>query len=96
MTSVPDASTRERLARIDAKLDVVIAQQSHLAGLVADHETRLRQLESAQSTVTAVAETVGDHETRLREADKWRFALPITGIGAVIAAAGTIISALKG
>lgn len=91
--------TNERLARIDTKLDVLISQHGNLAGLVTDHETRLRALEAAQNKddekVTTLAGTVTDHEERLRAADRWRYALPLTTIGALLAGGASVIAAFQ-
>lgn len=95
-----DDRTHDQLGRIDTKLDVLISQHSSLAGMVADHETRLRTIEtshtSAQGALIELGRDVVDHEQRIRAADRWRYAMPLTTVGALLAGAAAIIGALKG
>jgi hypothetical protein len=92
------AINRIDLARIDTKLDVLIAQHGNTANQVADHETRIRLIEADQVRTDAkVADLIArdtDQEARLRAADRWRYALPITAVGAAAAAVASVVSAL--
>lgn len=93
-----DQVTRDQLTAISAKLDVLISQHSQLAGMVSDHETRIRAGETAQTqtrgTVAELGKDVADHEERLRAADRWRYALPVAALGALLAGAGSIVTAI--
>lgn len=91
------------LAQISTKLDVLITQHATVAAQAADHETRLRTLETRQTAtagrVTALAEGHADQEARLRKADQWRYAMPtaaVGGAGALLAGAAALITALGG
>ncbi len=67
-----DGDVRERLARIEGKLDAIALQHA------------------------GSERTSGDHEQRLRALEKWKYALPIGALGAIVAGASTLITALKG
>jgi hypothetical protein len=76
------------LARLEAKLDVALAQHGakldQLTRCTEDHEDRLRKVEDRP---VVAAEDVLDHETRLRELERTPTVSPRTlwtvGIGAV-------------
>jgi hypothetical protein len=93
-----DEATRNQLARMDAKLDVLISRHGELDTKVADHEARLRLIETAHTrhdgALAEQGKDLTDHEIRLRSADKWRYALPITAISALAAAAASITAAI--
>ncbi|MCW2919137.1 MAG: hypothetical protein JWN52_7205 [Actinomycetia bacterium] len=95
-----DDRTHDQLGRIDTKLDVLISQHSSLAGMVADHETRLRTIEVGHTAAVGVVAELGkdvvDHEQRIRAADRWRYAIPLTTLGALLAGTAAIIGAVKG
>lgn len=91
------------LAQISTKLDVLITQHATVAAQAADHETRLRTVETRQTTTDAqvknLVERDADQEERIRKADRWRYAMPITGVGAVgalLAGAAALITSLGG
>ncbi|MFC5187141.1 hypothetical protein [Actinomadura harenae] len=90
--------TGEQLARIDTKLDVLISQHGHVAAQVTDHETRIRDQEAARIRADARLDDLttrdADQEKRLRAADRWRYALPVTAAGSLLAGAAAIIAAL--
>lgn len=92
-----------QLAQISTKLDVLLAQHAATAGQVVDHEQRLRAVETKQTTGDAqmknLAEGHADQEDRLRKADRWRYAMPISGagaVGALLTGAAALIAVLGG
>ncbi|TDD60909.1 hypothetical protein [Actinomadura rubrisoli] len=89
---------QEQFASIDTKLDVLISQHANVVAQVADHELRVRQLESARVKADARLDDLtgrdADQEARLRAADRWRYAMPVTSAGALLAGAAAIISVL--
>ncbi|MFE9099834.1 hypothetical protein [Actinomadura geliboluensis] len=98
-----DPATAEQLAQINAKLDVMITQHATVAAQAADHEVRLRAVETKQTTtegqVKGLLDRDQDQETRLRKADQWRYAIPataITGTGALLAGAAALVTSLGG
>ncbi|MBD2900830.1 hypothetical protein amrb99_98400 [Actinomadura sp. RB99] len=90
---------QDAAARIETKLDVLLAQHGHVAAQVSDHEIRLRAVEAgatrADTRISDLTARDGDKETRLRAADRWRYALPITAAGGLLGGAAAIITALK-
>ncbi|MCW2765939.1 MAG: hypothetical protein JWO11_1898 [Nocardioides sp.] len=86
-----DEEVRDRLTRIEGKIDVLVMQHGHATEQVTDHEQRLRVIEAAQ-----VAADVTDHEQRLRTVERWKYALPVSMGGGVLAAAAAILAAIKG
>ncbi|GII88291.1 hypothetical protein Ssi03_62810 [Sphaerisporangium siamense] len=83
--------TDVRLARIEAKVDVVIAQTATEKARVDDHEVRLRTVEASNTS-----KAVDDHEGRIRAIEKWKYALPLATLAALIAGAASVIAAIKG
>ncbi|MEV8636507.1 hypothetical protein AB0395_33155 [Streptosporangium sp. NPDC051023] len=81
----------DRLARIEAKLDVLVVQTTTDRTRLDDHEARLREMER-----TGVASDVADHETRIRSIERWRYALPIASIATLLTGTAAIIAAIKG
>ncbi|KPI09942.1 hypothetical protein OV450_3433 [Actinobacteria bacterium OV450] len=75
------ASITVKLARVEVKIDQIIEIQ-RIRG--EDHETRLRVLESHQTS---------DHDARLSALEHWRYALPTTAV--VLAVASTVIAVLN-
>lgn len=63
---------RDRLVRMEAKLDLIGVQHA------------------------ATERIAGDHETRIRSLEQWRYAIPVTGVAAIITGAVSIIIAIKG
>lgn len=76
-----------------AQVAVVAAQQATTAGTVADHELRLRSVEAAVIALQGLPAVLADLETRQRSDEKWRYAVPLTAIAAVIAALGAATAA---
>lgn len=74
----PDSSFQ--LVRIEVKLDQALAGN-------ADHETRLRLLESHGTS---------DHGQRISEVERWRYAVPMAAVAIVASSAAQIIAALVG
>lgn len=96
-------ATASQVAAISTKLDVLITQHAAVAAQAADHELRVRALETRQTTtegqVKTLAEGHGDQEARLRAADRWRYAMPtaaVGGAGALLAGAAALVTALQG
>ena len=93
-----DADTSVALQQINVKLDVLISQHGTVAGQVTDHEARLRTIESAQVRVAGRVDDLdkrdSDKEKRLRSTDRWRYAMPTTAVGALLAGAAAIIAAV--
>ncbi|TQS29119.1 hypothetical protein [Microbispora sp. KK1-11] len=77
------------LARIEAKIDVLVSQTTADRTRLDDHETRIRALEKAD-----VTEDVDDHEKRIRSIEQWRYALPIASVGTVLTGVAAIIAAI--
>ncbi|MBM9504517.1 hypothetical protein [Actinacidiphila acididurans] len=69
----------ETLIRIETKLDLALQQQ-------ADHETRIRRLESHGT------ESHGDRITTL---ERWRYTLPTCALLSAASIATAVISALR-
>ena len=101
--SMDPPATASQVAEISTKLDVLISQHTMMAAQIADHETRMRAVESKQTTTDAhlvdLVKHDVDQEDRLRKADQWRYAIPataVTGTGALLAGAAALITALQG
>lgn len=102
-TPTDPPATASQVAEVNTKLDVLISQHATVAAQAADHETRLRTVETKQTTtaeqVKNLVERDADQEERIRKADRWRYALPITGVGAagaLLAGAAALITAAQG
>ncbi|WP_204039811.1 hypothetical protein [Acrocarpospora phusangensis] len=67
-----DADTRDRLTRIEGKIDLIGMQHT------------------ASETVSR------DHEERIRAIERWKYALPVSALGALVAAATALIAAFRG
>lgn len=67
-----DADVRDRLVRMEGKIDLIGLQHATAERIANDHEDRLRALE------------------------RWKYALPVTALAAVVTGATTIIAAIKG
>lgn len=94
-------ATAAQVAEVNTKLDVLISQHATVAAQVADHEMRMRAVETNQTTtdtqVKSLAEGHTDQEERLRAADRWRYAMPaaaVTGTGALVSGIAALVSAL--
>lgn len=103
MTTMDPPATASQVAEISTKIDVLITQHATVAAQAADHEIRVRALETRQTTtegqVKGLIEGHGDQETRLRAADRWRYAMPlagIAGVGAILSGGAALITALQG
>lgn len=70
-----DVEFRERLVRIETKLDLYIVNG------IQDHETRLRIIESHET---------GSHGDRIAKLEAWRYAIPASVLTGM-ASAGTAI-----
>ena len=102
-TPTDPPATAAQVAEISTKLDVLITQHVAVAGQVVDHEQRIRALETSQTTtdgrVKDLTKRDADQEGRLRAADRWRYAIPIAGVGgvgALLTGAAALITALGG
>ncbi|GGV43495.1 hypothetical protein GCM10010182_80190 [Actinomadura cremea] len=97
----PDPQTTQ-LAQINTKLDVLISQHGNTARRVEDHEARIRDGEGRQAiSETRVADLTArdrDQEERLRKTDRWRYAMPIAGVGAggaLLTGAAALVTSLN-
>ena len=70
------------------------AQQTADHAQISDHETRIRLLESAVVALSALPKLVEDLEGRQRGDERYRYALPLAGITAIVSGAATIIALL--
>ena len=91
------------LNTINTKLDVLISQHGQLAAGHADHEARLRVVETGQvehrQQISEAIKDVGKLQDQQQSTDRWRYALPvgaISGVGGMLAGAAALISAARG
>lgn len=70
------------------------AQQAALREQVADHEARLRLVETAVVSLSALPEIVKDLENRQRADERWRYALPLASVAAAASAVSAIVTAV--
>lgn len=70
------------------------AQQAALREQVADHEARLRLVETAVVSLSALPEIVKDLENRQRADERWRHALPLASVAAAASAVSAIVTAV--
>lgn len=76
-----------------AQVAVVAAQQTAMGQQVTDHESRLRLVETAVVSLSALPAIVQDLEQRQRADERFRYALPLASIAAACSAIAAIITA---
>lgn len=89
-----DTSPAADLAEVKAQVAVVSSQQQADHERIRDHETRLRLVESAVVALSALPKIVEDLEGRQRGDERYRYALPLTALTALVSGAATIIALL--
>lgn len=83
-------STKEMLARLDSKLDTVIAQQADARVQVALHEQRITALEASDSHADGVHNELRDQVERITR----KVAYAAGGVSAIVTAAGLAVGFL--
>lgn len=86
-------------ANAAAQIAVIAAQQTADHAQLTDHETRLRLVETAVVSLSALPQLVQDLEQRQRDDERFRYALPLASIAAAfsaVAAVVTAVAAIKG
>lgn len=89
-----DTSPAADLAEVKAQVAVVSSQQQADHERIRDHETRLRLVETAVVALSALPKIVEDLEGRQRGDERYRYALPLTALTALVSGAATIIALL--
>lgn len=72
----------------------LVAQQGAVRDHVADHETRLRLVETAVVSLQGLPEIVKDLESRQRSDERWRYALPLATVAAAFSGLGAVVAAV--
>ena len=89
-----DRETAHSAAQVAAQVAVVVAQQSMTREQVLAHEARLRAVEAAVVSLSALPQLVQDLEQRQRRDERFRYALPLAAIAAAFSGAAAIITAV--
>lgn len=79
---------------VHAEIAVLAAKQDTNTRRIDDHEDRLRLVESAVVALSSLPKLVEDLEGRQRGDERYRYALPLTALTALVSGAGTIIALL--
>lgn len=79
---------------VHAEIAVLAAKQDTNTRRIDDHEDRLRLVESAVVALSSLPKLVEDLEGRQRGDERYRYALPLTALTALVSGAATIIALL--
>jgi hypothetical protein len=90
-----EAAAASAAAQVAAQVAVVVAQQTATREQVTDHESRLRLVEAAVVSLSALPTIVQDLEQRQRQDERFRYALPLASIAAAFSAIAAIITAVS-
>lgn len=86
---MPDG--RDQLPPVDPFASVVTARDVYDATRETQSDVR-----TALTRLTALEREHAEFRQRLTVIERWRYALPITGVSAIIAALGAVVAALLG
>ncbi|MEU4228323.1 hypothetical protein AB0F17_28850 [Nonomuraea sp. NPDC026600] len=77
---------------LPGRLAVLAARQADDHERVSDHEVRLRLVETAVVSLSALPQIVTDLEQRQRSDEKYRYALPLSAFGAGAGLVATLVA----
>lgn len=90
---VEEESTPLWAARLEGKVDLTLAHLEALSKNVADHETRLRTLETVPARLVEHSTDLQDHEGRIRVMEA-RKTLSWTGVGTALLVLAAVVAIL--